>query len=134
MRARRRRRHELFNIASLGDVNELSISGHVEHQPVLSQDEDGVTVYEFVLTHTTSQRYGHGWEHQRYNVTAYHALGEHYAASWQPGHTIIIDGHLEYDVCDTLAGPITQVSVVAHSIDTALGPHPHIREHQRTGG
>jgi hypothetical protein len=28
-----RRRHELANITTLGDVNELAISGHVEHQP-----------------------------------------------------------------------------------------------------
>jgi hypothetical protein len=32
---RMRRRHELPNIKTLGDVNELSISGHVEQQPVL---------------------------------------------------------------------------------------------------
>ena len=46
-----RRRHELPNIKLLGDFNELSISGHVEHQPVLRQDDDRGHVCEFMLTH-----------------------------------------------------------------------------------
>ena len=125
---RRTRRNELQNIAIMGDFNELSISGHVERQPVLREDDDGWPVCEFVLTHTTVSC---GiWELQRYNIQAYGQLGEHYADSWQPGQAIIIDGRLEYRVCDTLAGPLPSVWIVAHSIDPTLGLHPHA--HQQT--
>ena len=120
----RRRRHELHNIQALGDVNELSISGHVEHQPVAREDHDGERVYEFVLTHTTLSLSGR-WELQRYRVQAYGQLGAHYATNWQPGQTTIVDGRLEYQLCDTLAGPRPRVWIVAHMIDDTLGPHPH---------
>jgi single-stranded DNA-binding protein len=112
----RRRRYELHNITTLGDVNELSISGHVQHQPVLREDHDGELVYEFVLTHTTLSLSGR-WELQRYTVQAYGQLGEHYGANWQPGQTTIVDGRLEYQLCDTLAGPLPNVSIIVHCID-----------------
>ena len=130
---RRRRRQELQNIASLGDFNELSISGHVEHPPQLHEDEDGWQVWTFVLTHTTT-RPG-GWERQLYDVQAHNELGQHYAATWQPNRTTIIDGRLEHDVYQTLAGPVHSASIVAHRIDTTLGAHPHPRTNsqQRDG-
>jgi glutamate synthase domain-containing protein 3 len=118
-----RRRHELQNIKLLGDVNELSISGHVEHEPTLREDDDRDHVCEFVLTHTTGLC--GRWERQRYNIQAYGQLGEYYAANWQPGQAIVIDGRLEQHVCDTLAGPIPSTCIVAHCIDDTLGPHPH---------
>jgi len=68
---------------------------------------------------------------QRYNIQAYGQLAEHYAANWQPVQTIVIDGRLEYQVCDTLAGPLPSIWIVAHSID-GLGPHPHTAHHQQT--
>jgi len=74
---------------------------------------------------------GH-WELQHYNIQAYGQLAEHYAANWQPGQAIVIDGRLEYRVCDTLAGPLPNVWIVAHSIDPTLGPHPHTDHHQQT--
>ena len=119
-----RRRHELANITTLGDVNELAISGHVEHEPRLREDDDREHVCEFVLTHTTTSPSGH-WEQQRYNVQAYGELGEHYATNWQPGQAIIINGRLEHHLCDTLAGPLPSVLIVAHCIDDTLGAHPH---------
>ena len=136
MRTRRRerqRRKELEGIAVFGDVNELSISGHVEHQPTLRTDEDGVSVCEFALTHTTTDRYGDHWEHQRYKITAYHALAEDYADAWQPAEAIVIDGRLEHQTSDTLAGPIISISIVAHAIDPALGLHPHTPDRQGDG-
>ena len=126
-----RRRHELANIKTLGDVNELSISGHVEQQPTLREDYDREHVCEFVLTHTTASPSGH-WELQYYNVEAYGQLGEHCAASWQPGQAIVIDGRVEYGVCATLAGPLASALIIAHCIDPALGPHPHADHHQQT--
>jgi hypothetical protein len=123
----RRRRHELHNIQALGDVNELAISGHVQHQPVLREDHDGERVCEFVLTHTTLSLSGR-WKLQSYNVQAYGQLGKHYATTWQPGQTTIVDGRLEYQLRDTLAGPLPTVWIVAHMIDDSLGAHPH-REH-----
>ena len=123
-----RRRHELANIRTLGDVNELSISGYVEHEPTLQEDYDREHICEFVLTHTTTSPSGHA-ELQLYNVTAYGQLAEHYAATWRPGQTTVINGRLEYHVCDTLAGPIPSASIIAHTIDATLGPHPH---HQHT--
>jgi hypothetical protein len=95
------RRHELANITTLGDVNELAISGHVEHEPRLREGDDRGCVCEFVLTHTTTSP----WEQQRYNVQAYGELAEYYATSWQPGQAIVINGRLEHHLCDTLTGP-----------------------------
>ena len=120
-----RRRHELANIRSLGDVNELAISGHVEHEPTLREDDDHEQVCEFVLTHTTTNPYGQRWEQQTYNVHAYGELGEYYADHWQPGQAIVINGRLEGHVCDTLAGPLPAICIVAHTIDDTLGAHPH---------
>jgi hypothetical protein len=120
----RRRRHELQNITTLGDVNELSISGHVQHPPALQAIRAGEHVYEFVLTHTTLSLSGR-WELQRYDVQAYGQLGEHYATTWQPGQTTIVNGRLEDQICHTLTGPIPHVSIVAHTIDNTLGAHPH---------
>ena len=119
-----RRRHELANIRTLGDVNELAISGHVEHQPTLREDDDRRHVCEFVLTHTTHGPLGR-WEQQRYNVQAYGELAPYYATNWQPGQAIVINGRLEHHLCDTLAGPLPNVLIVAHSIDDTLGTHPH---------
>ena len=129
MRTRTRRRRELEGITLFGDVNELSISGHVERRPMLREDDDR-QVCEFVLTHTTVCC--GVWELQRYNVQAYGQLGEHYAANWQPGQAIVIDGRLEYRACDTLAGPLPSVWIVAHCIDPRLGAHPHAGHHQPT--
>ena len=121
-----RRRHELANIRSLGDVNELAISGHVKHRPRLREDDDGYRcVCEFVLTHTTTGPFGQRWELQAYNVRAYGELGEFYANHWQPGQAIVINGRLDHQLCDTLAGPLPSVWIVAHTIDDTLGAHPH---------
>jgi Single-strand binding protein family len=119
-----RRRHELASIRTLGDVNELAISGHVEHEPRLREDDGRGYVCEFVLTHSTTSSAGR-WERQRYNVQAYGELGEYYATSWQPGQAIVINGRLEHHLCDTLAGPLLNVWIVAHCIDDTLGAHPH---------
>jgi len=112
------------SIKTRGDVNDLTISGHVEHTPVLRWDVDGECVCEFVLSHTTASPSGH-WELQFYNVEAYGQLGEDFATTWQPGQTILITGQLDYHVCDTLAGPVPGASIIAHAIGRALGPHPH---------
>jgi hypothetical protein len=119
-----RRRHELQNIKLLGDFNELSISGHVEQQPTLHEDDDREHVCEFVLTHTTTYPSGR-WERQHYNVQAYGKFGEYYAANWQPSQAIVINGHLEHHQVDTLAGPHHSAYIVAHCIDDTLGAHPH---------
>ena len=122
-----RRRHELANIKSLGDVNELAISGHVKHEPRLREDDDGYNcVCEFALTHTTTGPVGQRWERQAYNVRAYGKLGEHYASHWwQPGQAIVINGRLEHHQVETLAGPVPSIWIVAHTIDDTLGAHPH---------
>jgi single-stranded DNA-binding protein len=118
-----RRHHELANIESLGDFNELSISGHVEHEPALREDDDRDHVCEFVLTHITGMC--GCFEHQRYNVAAYGQLAEYYAANWQPGQAVIVDGRLEHHEVETLVGPLPSVVIVAHCIDDTLGAHPH---------
>ena len=123
------RRHELANIRTLGDVNELAISGYVRHEARLREDGDRGCVCEFVLTHTTTSAFGERWELQRYNVQAYGELGEYCATSWQPGEAIVINGRLEGHVCDTLAGPLAAICIVAHCIDDTLGAHPH-QEHK----
>jgi single-stranded DNA-binding protein len=128
-RHERQRRNELQNIATMGDLNELSISGHVEHQPELGEDHHGEQVCEFVLTHHAVSC---GiWMLERYTVEAYGQLGQNYATNWQPGQAIIVDGRLEYRDCDTLAGPLASITIIAHHIAT-LGPHPHTSPHQQT--
>ncbi len=122
MRTRIRRRNELANIRTLGDVNELSISGHVEREPVPCEDEDLGRGWAFVLTHTCTI---FGEQQRRYNVQAYGQLGEYYANHWQPGQAIVIYGRLEHHQIDTLAGPLPSICIVAHDIDDRLGAHPH---------
>jgi single-stranded DNA-binding protein len=119
------RRHELANITTLGGVNELAISGHIQHEPTLREDDDRQHVCEFVLTHTTTSPYGRRWARQRYNIQAHGELGEYYANHWQPGQAIVINGRLEHHQVDTLAGPLPNVWIVAHTIDDTLGTHPH---------
>ncbi|MGH2943186.1 MAG: hypothetical protein ACRDLN_10505 [Solirubrobacteraceae bacterium] len=132
MRARRARRQELLNIASLGDFNELTISGHVEQRPVLGKDDWGRRACEFVLTHTSA--FGSSWERECYDVVAYDEHGERYAADWQPGQTVLIAGWLAQHDCQTLAGPVRGARIAAWTIDTTLGLHPHTRDLQETGG
>jgi hypothetical protein len=64
MRTRTRRRCELPGITLMGDLNEPSISGHVERKPVLHEDDDHRRVCGFVLTHTSTIA-----NHARFHVT-----------------------------------------------------------------
>jgi len=123
MRIRTRRRRELLAIAAIGDVNDLTLTGHVEHQPLLRDDDEHRSVCEFMLTQTTGLC--RCWEQQRYNIRAYGELGEYYTAHWQPGQAILIIGLLEHQLCDTLAGPLPSIQIVAQDIDCDLGLHPH---------
>jgi hypothetical protein len=73
------------------DINELTISGHVNQAPRLDDDTDVIAVCRFVLTHTTHaiDRRRPGWEQQHYNVTAYDTQSRlRLSASPGPGLTL----------------------------------------------
>jgi len=52
-----------------GDINELTISGHIEQPPRMSIDEDGQAVCEFLLSHASREHTEYGqWDLQHYAV------------------------------------------------------------------
>jgi len=104
------------------DINELTISGHVNQPPVLQGDPDDLPACTFVLTHTTHAYAREGWEQQHYNVTAYGKIGVAFAARHQVGQVVVITGELDLQLRDTLIGPLPYVSIIAHRIITVDGP------------
>jgi len=104
------------------DINELTISGHVNQPPRLHGDPDLMSVCEFVLTHTTHAYDRKRWEQHHYNVTAYHKLGQAFANRHQPGQVVVITGQIELQLQDTLIGTLPAVSIIAHRIITVDGP------------
>jgi primosomal replication protein N len=104
------------------DINELTISGHVNEAPRLQGDPDDLPACTFVLTHTTHAYDRNGWEQQHYNVTAYGQIAAAFADRHQPGQVIVITGELDLQLRDTLIGALPHVSIVAHRIITVDGP------------
>jgi single-stranded DNA-binding protein len=104
------------------DVNELTISGHIEHDLELTEDDYGQWVCRFVLTHTTTHYETGHWELQYYDVTLYGA--KPFARHYQPGQMILITGQLDHHVQTTPTGSQSQASIHAHTIITAHGPQP----------
>jgi single-stranded DNA-binding protein len=102
------------------ELNELTISGYVEHKPTL-HGPGGESCCELVLTHSIySQRDG-GWLLAFFTVRIWGQLGEQIADAWQPRQTIVITGHLDYELHDTLAGPMPKVTILAtHVLVTGL--------------
>jgi primosomal replication protein N len=110
------------------DINELTISGHVNAAPRLQGDPDELLICEFVLTHTTHAYDRHGWEQQHYNVTAYGPIAQAFADRHQAGQVIVITGALDLQLRDTLIGPLPYVSITAQriiTVDGTLNPAAH---------
>jgi single-stranded DNA-binding protein len=76
------------------DVNQLTISGHVQREPELSEEHDGVSVCRFVLSHAVGDHESGHWELQLYHVNIYGPLGQSFASTHQPGQKVIITGCL----------------------------------------
>jgi hypothetical protein len=106
------------------DINELTISGHVNQAPRLDDDTDVIAVCRFVLTHTTHaiDRRRPGWEQQHYNVTAYDKVAETFTERHQPGQVIVITGELDLQIQATLIGPLPAITIIAHRIVLVDGP------------
>jgi len=133
------------------DINELTISGHVNEPPLLDDETDIISICRFVLTHTTHAiRRRLSWEQQHYNVIAYDNVAEAFARHHHPGQVIVITGELDLQIQDTLIGPLPSISLIAHRIvhvagalnlaasaaapdqqvelaHTTIGPVPHTR-------
>jgi primosomal replication protein N len=104
------------------DINELTISGHVNQPPRLQGHPEDLPGCEFVLTHTTQAVDRDGWEQQHYNVIAYGSTGVAFLARHRHGQVVVITGELDLQLQDTLIGTLPQVSIVAHRIITVDGP------------
>jgi len=102
------------------DLNQLTISGRVEREPQLSEHPDCGTVCRFILTHTVelpgNERFSA--EIQFYNVSIYGPLGESFAAVYQAGQKIIIEGRLDCEHQETLTGYQPIASILVDSIIT----------------
>ena len=103
------------------DVNELTISGHVNQAPWLHGDADDLLVCEFVLAHTTHAYDRGSWEQQHYNVIAYGRVAEAFGERHKTGQVVVITGELELQLKDTLIGPLPYISITAHRIITVDG-------------
>ena len=80
---------------STGDINELTIAGHVEQPPRMSRDEDGQDVCEFLLSHVSRQHSEYGqWELEHYAVAIYGQPAREFVETYQPGELIVIAGRL----------------------------------------
>ena len=98
------------------DVNQLTISGHVEREPELQEYPGCGSVCTFVLTHTREHEESGHWELQFYNVAAYGPLGESFAATFHGGQRVVIIGRLDCEHEQTLLGYRPLASVIADSI------------------
>ena len=81
---------------SAGDINQVTIAGHVEQPPSMSRDEDGQDVCEFLLSHASREDSEYGqWELQHYAVAIYSQAARVFVETYQPGEMIIIAGRLD---------------------------------------
>jgi len=81
---------------SAGDINELTIAGHVEQPPRISRDEDGQDVCEFLLAHVSREHSEYGqWELEHYAVAFYGQQAQAFVETYQPGELIVIAGRLD---------------------------------------
>jgi single-stranded DNA-binding protein len=105
---------------AIADLNQLTISGRVERAPELSEHPECGTVCTFVLTHTVelldNERFSA--EIQFYNAAIYGPLGQSFAAVYEPGQKIIIEGRLDCEHQQTLTGYQPIASILVDSITT----------------
>jgi hypothetical protein len=102
------------------DVNELTISGHIEHELELTEDDYGQWVCAFVLTHTTTHYESGHWELQYYDITLYGARPSPATTSPDRRSSSPAVGPSRPDHTDRIA---VRASIHAHRIITAHGPH-----------
>ena len=78
-----------------GDINQVTISAHIDYQPQLRQDEDGQALCEFLLSHVTACPDSGHWELQHYSVAIYGPHARVFVDTYQPGAMLIITGRLD---------------------------------------
>jgi hypothetical protein len=100
------------------DINQVTVSGHIEHELELFEDDYGQWVCRFVLTHITTHYESGHWELQYYDVTLYGARP--FARQYRRGQTILVCGQLDHPAGRTRPRP----AIKAHRITIAHGPHP----------
>jgi primosomal replication protein N len=112
---------------SAGDINELTIAGHIDHHPWLHYDDDGQTVCEFVLRHMTTCPTIGTWQLEHYSVAIYGERARVFVETYQPGSMLVISGRLQ-----------SQQHAVAMWLWRRLGgarrnrPHEYARSRRRT--
>ena len=102
------------------ELNELTISGYVEQEPTIDE-QDGQCCCELVLTHSLYSEHDGGWLLGFFTIRIWGELGEQIAEAWQPRQVIVVTGYLDYELHDTLAGPVPKVTILAtHVLATGL--------------
>jgi hypothetical protein len=102
------------------ELNELTISGYVEQEPT-TVEQDGTRCWELVLTHSIYSDRDERWLLGFFTIRIWGQLGEDVAQAWQPRQVIVVTGHLDYELHDTLAGPMPKVTILAtHILITGL--------------
>jgi hypothetical protein len=97
------------------ELNELTISGYVEREPTI-HEQDGQCCCELVLSHSIPS--DEGWALGFFTVRVWGQLGQDVAEAWQPCQVIVVTGHLDYELHDTLAGPMPKVTILATQVLT----------------
>jgi hypothetical protein len=103
------------------ELNEVTISGYVEHKPTM-HEQDGESCCELVLTHSIYSERDEGWMLGFFTIRVWGELAQDVAEAWQPRQVIVITGHLDYELHDTLAGPMPKVTILATQV-LATGLH-----------
>ena len=100
------------------ELNELTISGYVEREPTIH--EQGCC--ELTLTHSIYSDRDEGWILGFFTIRVWGQLGAEIAEAWQRRQIIVATGHLDYELHDTLAGPMPKVTILATNV-LATGLH-----------
>jgi len=103
------------------DINELTISGHIEHPPELREDYDGL-VCEFVLTHIRACPDSGHWQLHHYSVAIYGQRAQVFADTYHPDEMVVIAGRLDCHHRRIQDGYEPIATIIADTIATAHGP------------
>jgi single-stranded DNA-binding protein len=97
------------------ELNEVTISGYVEQRPTILE-YDGESCCELVLTHSIPSDRDEGGALAFFTIRVWGELAQNVADAWQPRQVIVVCGHLDYELHDTLAGPMPKVTILATQV------------------
>jgi len=109
------------------DLNQLTISGHINSQPELHAFDDDDNAYTFTLSHTTDHHQSGHWELQLYHVSIWQPASEAFIEHFRLGQRVAITGHLDCAYHETPAGYQPIVSIIADRIITLDDPQDAAR-------